>query len=114
MLLLVFEVVLVPVTVILYNPGAIPGWPWLLAVLVLLALGLALAAGTLAISATNMFGDRWTYIQLNAWFWSMVALGVRARTLVEVELVEEEKVARLAKTRPRARRRPNPAAVTAV
>ena len=51
LLLVVFEIVLVPVTVIFYNPGAIPGWPWLLVVMVLLALGLALI-GTLAGSVT--------------------------------------------------------------
>ena len=51
LLLLVFEVVLVPVTILLYNPGRIPGWPWLLLVLVLLAGGLALV-GTLAGSVT--------------------------------------------------------------
>lgn len=51
LLLLVFEFVLVPVTILLYNPGRIPGWPWLLLVLVLLAGGLALV-GTLAGSVT--------------------------------------------------------------
>jgi heme exporter protein B len=51
LLLLAFEVVLVPVTILLYNPGRIPGWPWLIAVLVLLASGLALV-GTLAGSVT--------------------------------------------------------------
>ena len=51
LLLLVFEIVLVPVTILLYNPGRIPGWPWLLLVLVLLASGLALV-GTLAGSVT--------------------------------------------------------------
>jgi heme exporter protein B len=51
LLLLVFEIVLVPVTILLDNPGRIPGWPWLLLVLVLLASGLALV-GTLAGSVT--------------------------------------------------------------
>jgi heme exporter protein B len=51
LLLLVFEIVLVPVTILLYNPGRIPGWPWLILVLVLLASGLALV-GTLAGSVT--------------------------------------------------------------
>jgi heme exporter protein B len=51
LLLLAFEVVLVPVTILLYNPGRISGWPWLILVLVLLASGLALV-GTLAGSVT--------------------------------------------------------------
>ena len=49
--LLIFEVVLVPVTVLLYNPGTIDRWPWLIAVIVLLASGLSLV-GTLAGSVT--------------------------------------------------------------
>lgn len=51
LLLLAFETVLVPVTILLYNPGRIPGWPWLILVLALLASGLALV-GTLAGSVT--------------------------------------------------------------
>jgi heme exporter protein B len=51
LLLVVFEIVLVPVTILLYNPGRIPGWPWLIPVLVMLASGLALV-GTLAGSVT--------------------------------------------------------------
>lgn len=51
LLLVVFEIVLVPVTILLYNPGRIPGWPWLIPVLVMLASGLALI-GTLAGSVT--------------------------------------------------------------
>lgn len=50
-LLVAFEVVMVPVTILLYNPGPIDGWPWLVAVIVLLALGLSLV-GTLAGSVT--------------------------------------------------------------
>ena len=51
LLLIVFEIVLVPVTILFYNPGRIPGWPWLLLGLLLLASGLALV-GTLAGSVT--------------------------------------------------------------
>jgi heme exporter protein B len=51
LLLLVFQLVLVPVTVLLYNPGSIDGWPWLLLVIFLLASGLSLV-GTLAGSVT--------------------------------------------------------------
>lgn len=76
------------------------------------ALGLALAAGTVALVATNLFGDRWTYIQLNAWFWAMIALGVRSRHMVERELALEEIAARS----PRVDRAhsPLPAATSAV
>jgi heme exporter protein B len=51
LLLLVFEIVLVPVTILLYNPGRIDRWGWLLIVIFLLASGLALV-GTLAGSVT--------------------------------------------------------------
>lgn len=51
LLMLVFELVLVPVTILLYNPGRIDRWPWLALVIVLLASGLSLV-GTLAGSVT--------------------------------------------------------------
>ncbi|MDH3247583.1 MAG: heme exporter protein CcmB [Acidimicrobiia bacterium] len=51
LLLLIFELVLIPVTVLLYNPGRIDGWPWLVLVVVLLATGLSLV-GTLAGTVT--------------------------------------------------------------
>jgi heme exporter protein B len=51
LLMLVFAAVLIPVTILLYNPGRIEGWPWLIPVIVLLASGLALV-GTLAGSVT--------------------------------------------------------------
>ena len=51
LLLLAFQIVLVPVTVLLYNPGRMDRWPWLLVVIVLLASGLSLV-GTLAGSVT--------------------------------------------------------------
>jgi len=51
LLLFTFELILVPVTILLYNPGRIPGWPWLILVMILLATGLALV-GTLAGSVT--------------------------------------------------------------
>ena len=50
-LLVVFEIVMVPVTILLYNPGPIEGWPWLVAVILLLAMGLSLV-GTLAGTVT--------------------------------------------------------------
>lgn len=51
LLLLVFQLVLVPVTVLLYNPGSIDRWEWLLLVILLLATGLSLV-GTLAGAVT--------------------------------------------------------------
>ncbi len=63
LLLLVFELILAPVTFILYNPGRIPGWPWLLVVTVLLAVGLALV-GTLAGSVTSGLRTRNTLTPL--------------------------------------------------
>ena len=55
-LLLLFEVVLVPVVVALYNPD-LRGWWWLLAILPLVAVGLALL-GTVAATVTASLGTR--------------------------------------------------------
>ena len=63
LLLLVFEIVLVPVTILLYNPGRIDGAAWLLLVIVLLASGLALV-GTLAGSVTAGLKTRSTLTPL--------------------------------------------------
>lgn len=63
LLLLVFELVMVPVTILLYNPGSIPGWPWLFLVILLLATGLALV-GTLAGSVTSGLKTRSTLTPL--------------------------------------------------
>ncbi len=63
LLLLAFEIVLVPVTILLYNPGRIPNWPWLILVMVLLAGGLALV-GTLAGSVTTGLRTRNTLTPL--------------------------------------------------
>ncbi len=51
LLLLVFEVILAPLTVILYNPPLVDGWPWMLLIILLVALGLAFV-GTLAGAVT--------------------------------------------------------------
>lgn len=51
LLLLVFEAFMVPVTILLYNPGRFDNWPGLLPIMVLLAVGLSLV-GTLAGSVT--------------------------------------------------------------
>ncbi len=58
-----FQLVLVPVTVLLYNPGRIDGWPWLLLVILLLASGLSLV-GTLAGSVTAGLKTRSTLTPL--------------------------------------------------
>lgn len=63
LLLLVFEIVLVPVTVLLYNPGRVDRWPWLLFVIALLAAGLALV-GTLAGTVTAGLKTRSTLTPL--------------------------------------------------
>lgn len=63
LLLLVFEIVLVPVTVLLYNPGRIDGAAWLLLPILLLASGLALV-GTLAGSVTAGLKTRSTLTPL--------------------------------------------------
>jgi heme exporter protein B len=51
LLLLGFEIVLVPLDIILYNPSAVRGWGWLMLLIVLIAIGLSLV-GTLAGSVT--------------------------------------------------------------
>lgn len=51
LLLLGFEIVLVPLDIILYNPSAVQGWGWLILLIVLIAIGLSLV-GTLAGSVT--------------------------------------------------------------
>ncbi len=63
LLLLAFELVLVPVTILLYSPGRIDRWPWLILVIVLLATGLALI-GTLAGSVTRGLRTRSTLTPL--------------------------------------------------
>lgn len=86
LLLLIFEAVLAPVTLILYNPGRIPGWPWLLLVMFLLALGLALV-GTLAGSVTAGLRTRNTLTPLLVAPLSMPLLLASAQV---VEALREE------------------------
>lgn len=57
-LLLAFEVLLLPVAVLLYDPE-LSGWPWLLAVLPLVAVGLAVL-GTLANALAHGLAGRTT------------------------------------------------------
>ncbi len=63
LLLLVFELVLIPVTILLYNPGRIDRWGWIGLVVLLLASGLALV-GTLAGSVTAGLKTRSTLTPL--------------------------------------------------
>jgi heme exporter protein B len=63
LLLLGFEIVLVPVTILLYNPGGVSRWPWLLAVIAMLAVGLSLV-GTLAGAVTAGLKTRGTLTPL--------------------------------------------------
>lgn len=55
-LLLLFEIILAPVVIALYNPD-LRGWPWLLLILPLTAAGLALL-GTIAVGVTAGLGTR--------------------------------------------------------
>lgn len=63
LLLLVFEGVLAPLTVVLYNPDPVAGWPILIIVIFLLAVGLALI-GTLASGITAGLRSRNTLAPL--------------------------------------------------
>ena len=63
LLLLVFEGVLAPLTVVLYNPDPVAGWPILIVVIFLLAVGLALI-GTLASGITAGLRSRNTLAPL--------------------------------------------------
>ena len=63
LLLFAFELVLIPVTVLLYNPGRIDGWPWLMLVIAMLASGLSLV-GTLAGTVTLGLKTRGTLTPL--------------------------------------------------
>lgn len=63
LLLLVFQLVLAPVTVVLYSPQAIPGWGWLAPIALLVAIGLGII-GTLAGAVTAGLRTRSTLAPL--------------------------------------------------
>ena len=63
LLLLAFEGVLAPLTIVLYNPDPVSGWPALIVVLLLMAIGLALI-GTLASGITSGLRSRNTLAPL--------------------------------------------------
>ena len=54
---------------------------------ILKGLGLGFATCVIVTMVTNIFGDRWTYIQLGAYFWVFLGLVTRAGMLNETEAV---------------------------
>ncbi|MDD5259285.1 MAG: O-antigen ligase family protein [bacterium] len=48
-------------------------------------LGLGFIACVIATMTTNVFGDRWTYVQLGAYYWVFLALVVRGNIIIEEE-----------------------------
>jgi len=65
-------------------------------------LGLGLTACIVSIIVTNMFGDRWSYLPLNAYFWVLFGLVVRAEA-IESELVTNPGLTADKKRKPRGR-----------
>lgn len=51
-------------------------------------LGLGFAACVIATMVTNFFGDRWTYLQLGAYFWVFLGLVVRGNLITQQEKLE--------------------------
>jgi putative inorganic carbon (hco3(-)) transporter len=49
-------------------------------------LGLGFIACVIATMTTNVFGDRWTYVQLGAYYWVFLALVVRSNIIIKEEL----------------------------
>ncbi|MCM8781397.1 MAG: O-antigen ligase family protein, partial [Candidatus Omnitrophica bacterium] len=49
-------------------------------------LGLGFVACTMATIATNLFGDRWTYLQLSAYYWVLLGLVARGNIILEKQL----------------------------
>ncbi|MDH3193522.1 MAG: heme exporter protein CcmB [Acidimicrobiia bacterium] len=63
LLLVVFEVVMAPTTILLFAPEPIPGWPWAIPLALLVAIGLALI-GTLVSDMTASLRGRSTLAPL--------------------------------------------------
>jgi heme exporter protein B len=63
LLLVAFEAILAPVAIVLYAPPGVAGWPWLMVVGVLVAIGLALV-GTLTAEITSGLRGRVTLAPL--------------------------------------------------
>jgi len=49
-------------------------------------LGLGFIACVIATMTTNFFGDRWTYLQLGAYYWAFLGLVVRGNIIVQQDL----------------------------
>jgi O-antigen ligase len=52
-------------------------------------LGLGLFLATCSCIVTNFFGDRWTYLEITALLWVLVAAAIRATLLTESEPLTE-------------------------
>jgi len=52
-------------------------------------IGLSMSGSIIACSVTNMFGDRWTYTELSAFLFVMMALTIKARSLAEKEMKKD-------------------------
>jgi putative inorganic carbon (hco3(-)) transporter len=55
----------------------------------LAALGLGLAVWTVSSAVANMFGDRWTFLQVNGYMWVLAGLACRGHRLLEAEAEAE-------------------------
>jgi O-antigen ligase len=51
-------------------------------------LGLGLFLATCSCIVANCFGDRWTYLEITALLWVLVAAAIRATLLTDSELTE--------------------------
>ncbi len=52
-------------------------------------LGVGFLVCTICTMITNIFGDRWTYLQLGAYFWVFLGLVVRSNIITEKEKQNE-------------------------
>jgi putative inorganic carbon (hco3(-)) transporter len=55
-------------------------------------LGLGLFLATCSCMVANFFGDRWTYLEITALLWVLVAAAIRATLLTESELTESDQL----------------------
>lgn len=53
-------------------------------------LGLGFTLSVIGAMTTNVFGDRWTFIQIGAYFWVFMALASRGLMITEEEAAEED------------------------
>jgi len=52
-------------------------------------LGLGLLLAVCSCMVANLFGDRWTYLEITALLWVLVAAAARASNLIESDLTPE-------------------------